>query len=401
MFALAWLINSRGLASKVKNAARSTACPIKECGANRECPNCHFVIDNSDVLSEWPGLPIGVKFDPSDGELLVHLAAKCGVGNSQPHLLIDELIPTLEGDNGICYDHPKNLPGATKDGSSIHFFHKTMNAYATGQRKRRKVDSQRSVASEDVRWHKTGKTKAILENGVKGWKKIMVLYKSSKKGTKPEKVNWVMHQYHLGAEEDEREGDYVVSKIFYQQHKQSERNDNNVVAEDSDVNALRTSPRTPVSNPPIPPRPGKSVWFEDVPDEAMLRSSVKEPELAQEAYHVPQPDPRFEDNIGEPTWLAGESQADDLHSLDETLLCKEIFGSASNLISNTDFNSNTYEVNGNSSTPCGLRDLENIGLDSPPDFQLPDLQFSSQDSLLNWLDITDDEKASGNDIVQS
>lgn len=144
-------------------------------------------------------------------------------------------------------------------------------------------------------------------------------------------------------------------------------------------------------------------------------------ELVQEAYHVPQPDTRFEDNIGQPTWLAGESQVDDLDSLGETLLCKEIFGystdlngSAPNPISNTDFNNNTYGVTGNSSTSCGIHDLENIELDSPPDFQLAvsflltlsssalldfyrnivlkitfimqDLQFCSQDSLLNWLD---------------
>lgn len=52
-----------------------------------------------------------MKFDPSDAELLEHLAAKCGVGNSKPHMFIDEFIPTLAGDNGIYYDHPANLPG--------------------------------------------------------------------------------------------------------------------------------------------------------------------------------------------------------------------------------------------------------------------------------------------------
>lgn len=60
---------------------------------------------------EWPGLPAGVKFDPSDVELLDHLAAKRGEGKSDPHLFIDEFIPTLEGEGGICYTHPENLPG--------------------------------------------------------------------------------------------------------------------------------------------------------------------------------------------------------------------------------------------------------------------------------------------------
>lgn len=63
------------------------------------------------VCIEWPGLPAGVKFDPSDVEILDHLAARCGVSNQRQHILIDEFIPTLDGDQGICYTHPENLPG--------------------------------------------------------------------------------------------------------------------------------------------------------------------------------------------------------------------------------------------------------------------------------------------------
>lgn len=63
------------------------------------------------VSIEWPGLPAGVKFDPSDAELLEHLAGKIWLGNSKPHLFIDEFIPTLNEDEGICYTHPENLPG--------------------------------------------------------------------------------------------------------------------------------------------------------------------------------------------------------------------------------------------------------------------------------------------------
>ena len=37
------------------------------------------------------------------------------------------------------------------------------------------------------------------------------------KGGKAEKTNWVIHQYHLGTGEDERDGEYVVSKLFFQQ----------------------------------------------------------------------------------------------------------------------------------------------------------------------------------------
>ncbi|GMY13255.1 SUPPRESSOR OF GAMMA RESPONSE 1-like isoform X1 [Fagus crenata] len=395
--ARAWLINSRGLARKVRNATCSPAYQIKDCGANRECPNCHYRIDNSDVSPEWPGLPVGVKFEPSDAELLEHLAAKCGVGNSKPHLFIDEFIQTLEGDKGICYSHPKDLPGAKKDGSSVHFFHRTINAYASGQRKRRKIHSEHNLTEGPVRWHKTGKTKPVMENGVqKRCKKIMVLYKSSKKGTKPDKSNWVMHQYHLGTEENEKEGEFVVSRILYQQQKQSEINDDNLVVEDSDVKTLRTSPRTPNANPPNPPRPGKSVHSDDVGDNNVLLPSLQEVEFASEESHAPPLDFQTEDNMDYPAWLAGESQAVEnsgLNSIDDSLLCKEIFESCAplnnsglNYSSYTGLASNTNEMTANNNASSGFADLENLELDTPPDFHLSDLQFGSQESIFSWID---------------
>ncbi|KAK9272647.1 hypothetical protein L1049_003023 [Liquidambar formosana] len=390
-----WLIDSKGIARKVKSATQSAAYQIKDCGANRECPKCHYRIDNSDVSNDWPGLPAGVKFDPSDVELLEHLAAKCGVGNSKPHLFIDEFIPTLEVDQGICYYHPENLPGSKKDGSSVHFFHQTINAYATGQRKRRKIHSQHSLA-EHVRWHKTGKTKAVMENGVqKGCKKIMVLYKSSKKGSKPDKSNWVMHQYHLGIEEDEKEGEFVVSKIFYQQQKQTDKNDNNLIIEDSEITALRTSPRTPKTSAPNPPRPGKSVLHDDIADDSMPPSSAQGAKFIPEASHAPLSSAQFENDMEYTAWLAGESQAVenfDPSGIDDSLLCKEILDSyAPNFsgpspISCNGFACNMNAVTGDNYTACGISDLENLELDTPPDFQLADLQFASQDSIFGWLD---------------
>ena len=50
-----------------------------------------------------PGLPAGVKFDPSELELLEHLEQKVGLGDSRPHVLIDEFIPTIDNDEGIFY----------------------------------------------------------------------------------------------------------------------------------------------------------------------------------------------------------------------------------------------------------------------------------------------------------
>ena len=62
-------------------------------------------------IHDLPGLPAGVKFDPSDQELLEHLEAKAWSDAHKLHPLIDEFIPTLEGEDGICYTHPERLPG--------------------------------------------------------------------------------------------------------------------------------------------------------------------------------------------------------------------------------------------------------------------------------------------------
>ena len=63
------------------------------------------------VLQEWTNLPPGVKFDPTDAELLDHLAAKCRVGNQRSNMYLDKFIITLQEEGGICYTHPENLPG--------------------------------------------------------------------------------------------------------------------------------------------------------------------------------------------------------------------------------------------------------------------------------------------------
>ncbi|KAK3041283.1 hypothetical protein RJ639_001385 [Escallonia herrerae] len=53
------------------------------------------------VTQEWPGLPRGVKFDPSDQEIIWHLLGKAGVGNLKPDPFIEEFIPTVDKDDGI------------------------------------------------------------------------------------------------------------------------------------------------------------------------------------------------------------------------------------------------------------------------------------------------------------
>ncbi|KAF8409186.1 hypothetical protein HHK36_005260 [Tetracentron sinense] len=181
------------------------------------CPSCGHQIQFKEQagIHDLPGLPAGVKFDPTDQELLEHLDGKLQSDARKLHPLIDEFIPTLEGESGICYTHPEKLPGVSRDGLIRHFFHRPSKAYTTGTRKRRKVHTDEDGG--ETRWHKTGKTRPVFIDGkVKGYKKILVLYTNYGKQRKPEKTNWVMHQYHLGSEEEEKEGELVVSKVFYQ-----------------------------------------------------------------------------------------------------------------------------------------------------------------------------------------
>ncbi|GAB4827005.1 hypothetical protein Ancab_033885 [Ancistrocladus abbreviatus] len=183
------------------------------------CPSCghHLPLQDQAGLHDLPGLPAGVRFDPTDTEILEHLEAKVVNDSCKLHPLIDEFIPTLEGENGICCTHPEKLPGVSKDGLIRHFFHRPSKAYTTGTRKRRKVHTDDEGSGSETRWHKTGKTRPVFVNGVvKGFKKILVLYTNYGRQKKPEKTNWVMHQYHLGDNEEEKEGELVVSKVFYQ-----------------------------------------------------------------------------------------------------------------------------------------------------------------------------------------
>nr|GEU78122.1 RNA-directed DNA polymerase, eukaryota, reverse transcriptase zinc-binding domain protein [Tanacetum cinerariifolium] len=77
------------------------------CGS-KQCPGCGHRLEGK---PDWVGLPAGVKFDPTDQELIEHLEAKVEAKNNlKSHPLIDEFIPTIEGEDGICYTHPEKLP---------------------------------------------------------------------------------------------------------------------------------------------------------------------------------------------------------------------------------------------------------------------------------------------------
>ena len=209
------LASAAAVAAAKKQQASSHVNLIKTCPACGHGAQYEQQLQAAATIQDLPGLPAGVKFDPTDQELLEHLEGKARPDTRILHPLIDEFIPTIEGENGICYTHPERLPGVGKDGLIRHFFHRPSKAYTTGTRKRRKVHTDEQGG--ETRWHKTGKTRPVFANGkLKGYKKILVLYTNYGKQRKPEKTNWVMHQYHLGSDEEEKDGELVVSKVFYQ-----------------------------------------------------------------------------------------------------------------------------------------------------------------------------------------
>ncbi|EAZ00449.1 hypothetical protein OsI_22469 [Oryza sativa Indica Group] len=340
MTGTSWIIDSHRIASKIKNASGSVDASKHKWVSNptKACPRCNHIIDNSDVVHQWPGLPRGVKFDPTDQELLWHLLAKHGKVGAKAHPFIDEFIPTVEEDDGICYTHPQKLPGVKQDGSVSHFFHRTFKAYNTGIRKRRKINTGDLA---DVRWHKTGKTKPVVVDGKHlGCKKFMVLYMSTMKGGKPEKTNWVMHQYHLGTGEDEVEGQYVVSKLlFQQQFKPGEKNAQDLTSAD----ALESIVAEDLPN--IPPLPLEEHVFtnqelevleksETITDQGKETSEINnEDNAVEDVVHMATEKPEDGDNPSsqDPKWWEGESQflLDSQQLAENLAICDEFLQSQS------------------------------------------------------------------------
>ncbi|KDP29362.1 hypothetical protein JCGZ_18283 [Jatropha curcas] len=417
-----WLVDGNRFATKIKSASDPEK--VKwESNPSKACPNCQHVIDNSDVTQKWPGLPRGVKFDPTDQEIIWHLLAKVGIGGLEPHPFIDEFIPTVYNDDGICYTHPQNLPGVRQDGSVSHFFHRAIKAYNTGTRKRRKILGDNLG---DVRWHKTGRTKSVMVDGVqKGCKKIMVLYMSSTRGGKAEKTNWVMHQYHLGIGEDERDGEYVVSKIFHQQ-QQTNKGDKaeDGLSENTDM-IVKEDPVTPKSVTPEPPRNEKRCLDSDFGKANVVTNIsadpfTQHPEMEFLEVQVPpehentnsddklKPEDHSDqmvdnndNNIEEDTkWWDSESQNlfDSQQLVEGLSLCDELLQSQSpdrygdgNRAGNGKPRLSDYSQLGPENLKKDLEECQNlvldpanIELDTPPEFRLSQLEFGSQESFLSW-----------------
>lgn len=415
-----WLVDSNRIATKIKSAS-ATCHPDRvtwKSNPSRACPNCQFMIDNSDVAQEWPGLPRGVKFDPSDHEIIWHLLAKVGEEDLKPHPFIDEFIQTVEKDDGICYAHPQNLPGVKQDGSVSHFFHRAIKAYNTGTRKRRKIHGD---DFGDVRWHKTGRTKPVILDGVqRGCKKIMVLYMSMERGGKAEKTNWVMHQYHLGTAEEEQDGEYVISKIFYQQQQQQVKQVEKIDQDFPEITDPVTVKAGPVTPDP-PPHTERRCSKNDLGQDITVTSEVPlaqhpaneciEKEVEPE-YKMPDFDdqPKVENHTGEvmdnndvhveedPKWWESESQhlLDSQQLVEALSLCDDIFQSQS---PNRDGNENgngklclsDYAQLGPEDLKKDLEECQylacdpaNIELDTPTEFRLSQLEFGSQDSYIAW-----------------
>ena len=61
-------------------------------------------------------LPAGVKFDPTDQELIEHLEAKVSADSARFQSLIGLFIPTIDSEHGICYTQLEKLPGKTPIG---------------------------------------------------------------------------------------------------------------------------------------------------------------------------------------------------------------------------------------------------------------------------------------------
>ncbi|KAK8538765.1 hypothetical protein V6N13_009145 [Hibiscus sabdariffa] len=119
------------------------------CGS-KHFPGCEHKLEGK---LDWLGLLAGVKFDPTDQEPIEHLEANVEGKDMKSHPLIDEFIPTIEGEDGICYTHPEKLPGVTRDGLSRHFFHRPSEPYTIGTRKRRKIQTECDLQCGETNCH--------------------------------------------------------------------------------------------------------------------------------------------------------------------------------------------------------------------------------------------------------
>ncbi|GFZ18482.1 NAC (No Apical Meristem) domain transcriptional regulator superfamily protein [Actinidia rufa] len=263
-------------------------------------------------------------------------------------------------------------------------------AYNTGTRKRRKIQGD---DFGDVRWHKTGRTKPVtLDGAQQGCKKIMVLYVSPIKGGKAEKTNWVMHQYHLGTGEDEKEGEFVISKVFYQQQvKQTDKCEQDLP--EGQESTIR------LTDPSSQHHAHEMEHVEDKTEAPYNKPNYQDSLLAEDLA-----DPMADNNdnqMGEDSkWWDSESQymLNSQQLVEGLSLCDELLQSQSPNRDGAENGESKGKPRLSDYAHLGpeflKKDLEecqdlvldpaNLELDTPPDFRLSQLEFGSQESFLAW-----------------
>ncbi|KAF2574273.1 hypothetical protein F2Q70_00005877 [Brassica cretica] len=89
-----WLVDSNRIATKIKNASAPSGVEQQSYKTLSQ-----LVLYFFQEVDDWPGLPRGVKFDPSDPEIICHLLAKSGLSGLSSHPFTNELISAVNQDD--------------------------------------------------------------------------------------------------------------------------------------------------------------------------------------------------------------------------------------------------------------------------------------------------------------
>ncbi|KAL8171781.1 hypothetical protein V2J09_023585 [Rumex salicifolius] len=155
-----------------------------------------------DFHAENGRLPPGIRFHPTDEELLMHYLKR--------KLLGKRLEPELVAEVEIYQFHPADLKemACLKKDLNWYFFCSRGRKYGSGDRTNR--------ATQTGYWKATGKDRAVLYRGrTVGKVKTLVFHLG--KPPKGERTDWVMHEYRLEDAELANKGvpdAYVLCKIF-------------------------------------------------------------------------------------------------------------------------------------------------------------------------------------------
>jgi len=159
--------------------------------------------DGGSQQQSWPGLPRGVEFNPSDGDLLWHLAAEVGNGQAERHPFINKFITSVVDDREFSYTHPRDIPGVRQDGHASYFFHRRFESYS-------------NEGDENIIWKKIGTSRSIFLDGtLQGCKEVFVLYADMMSDKGSHQTDWRLHQYHI-RNTVKHEEELVLSKIFFE-----------------------------------------------------------------------------------------------------------------------------------------------------------------------------------------